>query len=91
MGRDSATARSFKKCLRNDRAQRLREHTSQHLLLGGREDIDDAVDRLRGGARMQSAKHQMACFRSGECQPYRLKIVHFADQNDVRILTKRGT
>ena len=79
----------LEQCLRNHRAQRLRQHRAHHVLLGGRKDVDHAIDGLRGRARVQRAENEVARFRCSQRQPDRFEIAHLADQDDVRIFTQR--
>ncbi len=69
------------------------EHQRQlhpHLrLLVRREDVDDAVDGRRRRVGVQRRKRQVARFRNPQRRLDRLQIAHFADQDDVRILTQR--
>src|SRR6516164_6457357 len=75
--------------LRDDRDQRLGEHRAHHVLFGSREHVDDAVDRLRSGARVQRAEHQVAGFCGSEREADGLQVSHFADQDVVRVLPQR--
>ena len=40
--------------------------------------------------RVQGGKHQMAGFRGEEPGLDRLEVAHFADQDDVRVLSQRA-
>src|ERR1700761_3985628 len=60
VGRYAAAAHPLHQGLGNDRAQALGEHGTHHVLFGGREHIDDAVDGLGRGAGVQRAEHQVA-------------------------------
>ena len=88
MGRDAAAAGLLEQGLRNHRAQRFGQHRANHVLLGRRKHIDHAIDRLGGGTGVQGAEHQMPGFGGRQRQTDRLQIAHFADQDDIRILTQ---
>ena len=60
------------------------------LLLVGREDGDDAVDRLGGVERVQRAHHEVAGLGCRDRRFDGLEVAHLADQDDVRILAKGG-
>ena len=85
---DAAAAKSLQQRLRDDRAQRLREHRAHHFLLRRREHVDHAVDRLRRRAGVQRAEHEMAGLGRGQREPDRLEVAHLADQDDVGILAQ---
>ena len=78
------------------RDQLLREHAFEHErqlrphlgLLGGREDVDDAVDGLGAGVGVQGAERQVARFGDGEGGGDRLEIPHLAHQHHVRVLAE---
>ena len=61
-----------------------------HVLLGGRKHVDDAVDGLRGGARVQGSEHEVAGLGRGQGEPNRLEVAHLAHQDDIGVLAKRG-
>jgi len=50
---------------------------------------DDAGNRLCGVERMQSGKHQVACFRGGQGRFDRFKVAHLTDQDHIRVLAQR--
>ena len=52
------------------------------------EDSRDALQRVRHVRRMHRRQHEMARFRRDESRFDRFKIAHFANENDIRILTK---
>src|SRR5579884_1083406 len=78
-----------KKRLRDDRLQRAGDHDAHLLLLLGREDVDDAVDRRRRTLRVQRAEHEVARLRSSERGRDRLEVAHLADENHVGVLAER--
>ena len=67
-----------------------RELRADLRLLVRREDVDDAVDRLRRRVGVQRAERQVA--RLGDLQRRfdRLEVAHLADEHDVRVLAQRG-
>ena len=87
--RDAAAAGALQQRLRDHRAQRFRQHRAHHVLLCGREHVDDAVDGLGRRARVQGAEHQVAGLGGGQRQADRLQVAHFTDQHDVGILAQR--
>ena len=70
--------------------QRLGQHHANLRLPIGRELIDDAVDRRRGGRRMQRAEYQMARLGGFDRDRDRLEIAHLADEDDVGIFAQGG-
>jgi len=74
--------------LGQDALERSRELDADLVLLVGREDVDDAVDCLRGVARVQGRQDQVACLGRGHGDGDSLKVAHLADENDVRVLTQ---
>src|SRR5262245_32045642 len=72
--RDASASDALEQRLRDHGAQRLGQHRAHHLLLGGREHVDHAVDRLRRRARVQRAEHQVAGLRAGERETDCLQI-----------------
>src|SRR6266513_1842646 len=74
--------------------QGLSDHALQHErelgadlgLLVRREDVDDAVDRLRRGVGVQGRERQVTGLGDGERRLRRFEIAHFADQHHVGVL-----
>src|SRR5678816_2369912 len=91
MGRYSAAGFLLKQSLSNDGFDGLSKLGANLCLLVGREDVDDAVDRLGCARSMQSTKNNVTGFRSRERKLNGLKVAHFADQNDIRVFTQRCT
>jgi hypothetical protein len=91
MGRHPAAADLLQQGLRDHRLQRLGEHRAHHGLFAGREHVDDAVDRLCGGRRMQGAKHEMPRFRGGQRQADGFQVAQLADEDVVGIFAQRRT
>ena len=58
------------------------------LLLVRREDVDDAVDGLRGVLRVQGGEDEVTGLGGGEGHRDRLQVAHLADQDDVRVLAQ---
>src|SRR6185503_3258184 len=77
--------------------QRLRQHPFEHerelrahlRLLVRREDVDDTVDRFRGGVGVQRGERQVARLRDRQRCLDRLEVAHFADEHDVGVLPQR--
>src|SRR6266850_1510009 len=76
--------------LRDDRANRLGDHRADHLLLGRRKHVHDAVDGFRRRARMQRAEHEVSGLGAGQRQADGLEIAHLAHQDHVRVLAQRA-
>ena len=75
--------------LHDDGVEAERELLLDLRLLRGGEDVDDAVDRLRGVARVQRGEDEVAGLRGGERGGDGLEVAHLADQDHVGILTQR--
>ncbi len=76
--------------LRDDSLQRAREHDPNLLLLLGREDVDDPVDRAGRALGVQRAEHEVAGLGGGQRGADRLEVAHLADEDHVRVLAERG-
>ena len=59
------------------------------LLFALREGVDDTVDGLHAGVRMQSRKRKVTCFGDSQCRADGLEVTHFADEDHVRVLAQR--
>ena len=69
----------------------VRGELDAHLiLLLGREDVDDAVDRLRRALRVQRREDEVAGLGRGERRRDRLEVAHLADEDHVGVLAQRG-
>src|SRR5690606_35316670 len=75
--------------LGDDDFQDERELGPDLRLLVRREDVDDAVDRLGRGVRVQRGQREVPGLGDGERGRDRLEVAHLADQDDVRILAQR--
>src|SRR5580704_8146047 len=60
------------------------------FLFRWREDGDDALNGFRCVESVQSGQHQVAGFGCENGGGDGFEVAHFADQDDVRVLTKRG-
>ena len=90
---DGSTARAVllaDESLGDDAAQRLRERATDLLLLVGREEVDDAVDRLLRVDRVQRRHDEVAGLGCGQGGADRLGVAHLADEDDVGVLAHRG-
>jgi len=76
--------------LGDDPLQRDRELDAHLLLLGRREDVDDAVDRLRRVLRVQRGEDEVTGLRRGQRRVDRLEVAHLADEDHVGVLAQRG-
>ena len=77
--------------LGDDALERNRQLHADLALLVGREDVDDAVDRLRGILGVERGEHQVPGLRRGDRGPDRLEVAHLADEDHVGVLAQRGT
>ena len=75
--------------LRDDALERAGDLHAHLLLLRGREDVDDAVDRARGALRVQRAEHEVAGLGRREGGRDRLEVAHLADEDHVGVLAQR--
>ena len=79
------------------RQQRLADDAFEHhrqlgadlRLLVRREDVDDAVDRLRRRVRVQRGERQVAGLGHAQRRLDRLEVAHFTDVDDVGIFAQR--
>ena len=91
----SATTRPVPSALRQ---QRLADDAFEHQrqlgadlpLLVRREDVDDAVDRLRRRVGVQRREGQVAGLGDPQRRLDRLQVAQLADEDDVRVLAERG-
>jgi len=79
---------SFEEVLGDHTAQGFGQAGSDLVLLFGREDVDDTVDRLGGALGVKRSEHQVTGAGGGERQFDRLEIAHFADEDDVGVLAQ---
>src|SRR5829696_1191105 len=59
-------------------------------LLGGREDVDQAVDRRRGVLRVQRGEDEVAGLGGRERGRDRLEVAHLAEEDHVGVLAERA-
>src|SRR5438477_530479 len=81
---------AFEKVLRHDASKRFGQGCANLVLLFGRENVDDTIDRLGSARRVQSAKNKVACAGGGDGQFDGFKVAHFAHQHDVRVFAQRA-
>ena len=81
-GRDQA--------LGDDALQRAGDHRARLLLLMGREEVDDAVDRLGRVDGVQRREHEVAGLGRGQRGVDGLLVAHLADQDHVRVLAQHA-
>ena len=74
--------------LGDDPLERDRELHPDLVLLLGREDVDDPVDRLGGRLGVQGREHEVAGLRRGQRGRDRLQVAHLADQDHVGVLAQ---
>ena len=76
--------------LRDDPLERGGELHPDLSLLGGREDVDDAVDRARRALRVQGREHEVTGLGRGQRGRDRLEVAHLADEDHVGVLAERA-
>ena len=59
------------------------------LLLMGRKDVDDTVNRRRCGAGVQRCEYQVSGFSESDGGGDCFQIAHFADEDHIRIFPQR--
>src|SRR6202167_825360 len=90
-GRDAAGAVGFAhQALADDGFQRAGELQTNLFLLGRRKDSDDALNGFRRVESVQGGQNQVAGFGGQDCGGDGFQVAHFADEDDVRVLTKCG-
>src|SRR5947199_274222 len=88
-GRDASRfVDAFEKILRDDALERLSQGSADLVLLGGREDVDDTIDRFGGIGGVQSAENEVTGSGRGQRELDRVQMTHFAEENDVRSFTR---
>src|SRR5882724_2954285 len=80
-----------KQSLGDDALQRAGDLNPDLLLLLGREDVDDSVDRRGRALRMQRSEDEVTGLRSGERGRDRLEVAHLAHEDHVGVLAESGT
>jgi len=88
-GRNPPAPLLAEQLLGNDCAQVLGEHDANLLLLVGGEGVDDPVDRLGGGVRMERGENEQPRFGGGHRHADRLEVAHLADEQAVGIFPDR--
>ena len=86
---DETAADSRQQSLRHDRRQRRRELHPDLGLAFGREDVGDAVERLRRVVRVQGREHEVAGLGERERELDRLRVAHLTDEDDVGVFAQR--
>ena len=66
------------------------ELESDLALAGFREDAHDSVDRVDGAVGVERGKHEVTGLGSGECGFNGGEVAHFADEDNVGVLTQDG-
>ena len=74
--------------LGDDALQAVGQLGADLLLLVRREDVDQPVDGLRRGLRVQGGQHQVAGLGGGDRDRGRLEVAQLADQDDVGVLAQ---
>src|SRR5437868_9257736 len=76
--------------LRSDPTLTLPQHDSNLRLLYFRKNVDDAIHCLDRAVCVQCSKDQTASLSGRDRQRNSLEVAHFADENDIGILSQRG-
>ena len=76
--------------LRDDRLEHAGQLQADLLLLVRRKDGDDAVDRFGGVERVERREHEVAGLGGEQAGFDRFEVAHFADEDDVGVLTQRA-
>ena len=87
----AATIRCLDQHLRHDGLQTHGEKRFGLFAQFAGQGINDSIDRLYGARRMQCAKYEVTGFGRHHCHRNGLSVAQLTDENDVRILTHRGT
>ena len=81
---------ALEKILRDDALERFGERGADLVLLVGRENVDDTIDRFGGARSVQRAEDEVTGGGRGQRQFDRFQVAHFADEDDVRIFAQRA-
>ena len=76
--------------LGDDALEGVGELHAHLVLLRGREDVDDAVDRARRALRVQRREDEVAGLGRGQRGRDRLEVAHLAEEDHVGVLAERG-
>ena len=87
-GCHTAAALLRKEALADDAAQDAGKDLARHLLLGGREELDEAADRLGGVDRVHRREDEVARLGRLERRLGGLLVAELADQDHVRVLAQ---
>ena len=79
---------SLEEILRDNTFERFSERGPDLVLLIGRENIDNAINRFRRARGMQRSEDEVTSCGGGQRQLNRLQITHFADQEDIRVFSQ---
>jgi hypothetical protein len=88
--RDPSASLLAKEELGDHGLEDLRQDDPHLLLLVGGKAVDEAVDRLGGGVRMEGAEDEEAGLGGVEGHPHRLQVAQLADEDHVGVLAERG-
>ena len=78
----------LEKVLRDDAFERFGQRGADLVLLVGRENVDDAVDRFGRARSVQRSENKVTGGGRGQRQLDRFEIAHFTDEQDVRIFAQ---
>ena len=76
--------------LGDDALERAGQHRAGLVLLVGLEEVDDAVDALRGIQRVHGGEHEVAGLGCGQRGAHGLLVAHLADQDHVGVLAQHA-
>ena len=88
---DEPAAGARQESLGDDRGKGSRELHADLRLAFGREDVGDAVERLRRVVRVERREHEVPRLGKRERELDRLRITHLTDEYDVGVFAERGT
>ena len=81
---------ALEEVLRDDAFERFGQRRADLVLLAGRENVDDTIDRLRRARRVERAENKVTGGGRGQRELDRFEVAHFTDEQDVRIFTQRA-
>ena len=74
---------AFEKVLRDDAFERFGQGGANLVLLIGRENVDDTIDRFGGARSVQCSENKVTGGGRGQGELDRFEIAHFTDEQDV--------
>src|SRR3954468_15781523 len=87
-GHPTGLVDALEKILRNYALERFGQSGSNLVLLVGRENVNDTIDRLGGAGSVECSKNKVTGGGGGQGQLDRFEVAHFTDQKDIRIFAQ---